>query len=98
MQGVPILTVSTIVIALAQLVRWAGLPDRWAPLTVAVLAAVGVGLWAVAAGPGTPGAAFDYFAAWVTVTTSAAGVFGFTRASFGRGRSEPRRRLRSRSA
>ena len=83
MQGVPILTVSAIVIALAQLVRWAGLPDRWAPLAVAVLAAVGVGLWAVAAGPAPPGAVFDYFAAWVSVATSAAGVFGFTRASFG---------------
>ena len=80
MQGVPILTVSAVVVALAQLVRWAGLPERWAPITVAVLAALGVGLWAAAAGPPAPGAAFDYFAAWVTVTTSAAGVFGFTRA------------------
>ena len=81
MQGVPILTVSAVVVALAQLVRWAGLPERWAPIVVAVLAAVGVGLWAIAAGPPTASAAFDYFAAWVTVTTSAAGVFGFTRAN-----------------
>jgi hypothetical protein len=86
MHGVPILTVSAVVVALTQLVRWAGLDERWAPAAVAVLAALGVGLWAAAAGPPAPSAAFDYFAAWVTVTTSAAGVFGFTRASSPGGR------------
>jgi hypothetical protein len=81
MHEVPALTVSAVVVALAQLVRWAGLPDHWAPITVAVLALVGVGLWAAAAGPDPSTTAFDYFAAWVTVATSAAGVFGFTRAT-----------------
>jgi DNA-directed RNA polymerase specialized sigma24 family protein len=88
MHEVPVLTVSAIVVALAQLVRWAGLPDRWAPVAVAVLALVGVGFWA-AAGPDPSTTAFDYFAAWVTVTTSAAGVFGFTRAGFRARRSHP---------
>jgi hypothetical protein len=80
------LTVSAVVVALAQLVRWAGLPERWAPVAVGTLAALGVGLWAVAAGPAPTSAAFDYFADWVSVATSAAGVFGFTRCCCGAGR------------
>ena len=81
MQVAGILTVSAVVVALTQLVRWAGVSDRWGPLVVVVLAGLGVGLWASAGGNGTPPGLFEYVAVWVSVATSAAGVFGFTRAT-----------------
>jgi hypothetical protein len=81
MQAASILTVSAVVVALTQLVRWAGVPDRWGPVVVVVLAGLGVWLWAGAGGNGAPPGPFDYVAAWVSVATSAAGVFGFTRAT-----------------
>lgn len=72
--------VSASVVALVQIVKWAGLRDRWGPLAVMVIAALGVGLWAFANEP-----TFDrslvwgYFAAWIVVATSAAGVYGLSR-------------------
>jgi O-antigen/teichoic acid export membrane protein len=79
--GEAIITVSAAVVALTQLVKWAGLPPQRAPLVVAGLAALGVALWGVSDGFFSRHDLFSYFAGWVAVATSAAGVFGFTRAA-----------------
>jgi hypothetical protein len=79
--GEAIVTVSAAVVALTQLVKWAGLPPTRAPLAVIGLAALGVALWGVSDGFFSRSDLFSYFAGWVAVATSAAGVFGFTRAA-----------------
>jgi hypothetical protein len=73
-------SVSAAVVALTQLVKWAGLPDKYGPLSVLLLALLGVGFWGWSEGDFTRAESFGYFAAWIVVATSAAGVFGFTRA------------------
>ena len=80
MDGQAIISVSAAVVALTQLCKWAGLPDKVGPLLVLALAAVGVAFWAYSQGNFGRAVAFDYFAGWVAVATSAAGVYGFTRA------------------
>jgi hypothetical protein len=80
MNGEAIVSVSAAVVALTQLVKWAGLPDKVGPLSVLVLAAGGVMFWGWTQGDITRASAFGYFAGWIAVATSAAGVFGFTRA------------------
>jgi hypothetical protein len=81
MDGQAILTVSAAVVALTQLAKWSGVPDKVGPLLVLVLAVVGVCFWGFAEGTFERTKAFEYFAGWIAVATSAAGVFGFTRAS-----------------
>ena len=83
MDGAAIVAVSAAVVALVQLVKWAGLPDKWGAAGVLVLALVGIVFWGWSEGTFERTQAFDYFAAWVAVATSAAGVFGFTRAASG---------------
>jgi O-antigen/teichoic acid export membrane protein len=83
MEGDAIVTVSAAVFALTQLIKWTGLPDRWGPASVLVLAALGVGIWVYSQGDFMREDAFELFAAWVAVATSAAGVFGFSRAAAG---------------
>ncbi len=81
MNGQAIISVSAAVVALTQLVKWAGLPDRMGPLSVLALSALGVVFWGWSVGDITRATSFGYFAGWIAVSTSAAGVFGFTRAS-----------------
>lgn len=81
MDGQAILTVSAAVVALTQLVKWGGLPDKLGPISVLVMALIGVAFWGYAEGTFERTKAFAYFAGWVAVATSAAGVFGFTRAT-----------------
>lgn len=82
MNGEQIVAVSAAVVALVQLVKWSGLPDRFGPLAVMALSAMGVALWAWGAGIiDVRPIAFALFAGWIAVSTSAAGVFGFSRAS-----------------
>ncbi len=81
MNGQAIISVSAAVVALTQLVKWAGLPDRMGPLSVLALSALGVVFWGWSTGDVTRASSFGYFAGWIAVSTSAAGVFGFTRAS-----------------
>lgn len=81
MDGAAIVAVSAAVVALTQLVKWSGLPDRLGPLAVLALSLLGVVFWAWSKGTFTQAQAFDYFAGWIAVSTSAAGVFGFTRAT-----------------
>lgn len=81
MDGAAIVAVSAAVVALVQLVKWSGLPDKWGPIAVLILALLGVAFWGYSKGTFERTQAFDYFAAWIAVATSAAGVFGFTRAA-----------------
>jgi hypothetical protein len=80
-----IVAISAAVVALVQLVKWAGLPDRRGPLVVLAFAFVGVMLYQVSYAPeGRIVLRTDIwpiFAAWIAVALSAAGVFGFTRAA-----------------
>lgn len=83
MNAEAIITVSAAVVALTQLAKWGRLvDDSRGPFAVLLLALVGVIVWAVSSEAG-----FDrhliwpYFAGWIAVATSAAGVFGFTRAA-----------------
>lgn len=79
MDGEAILSVSAAVVALTQLAKWGGLPDRRGPLAVLALAALGVAVWGFTKGQFEYTQAFSYFSGWIAVATSAAGVYGFTR-------------------
>jgi hypothetical protein len=74
-----VMTVSAAVVALVQFIKWSGLRDGYAPYAVAVTSALGVALWAWDNQVPLSGNAFKLFAGWVSVTLSAAGVFGFVR-------------------
>jgi hypothetical protein len=78
-----IIAVSAAVVALVQLIKWAGLRDSWGPVAVIALSVVGVMVWLVS-GDSWPPARTDVwpiFSGIIAVTLSAAGVFGFTRAT-----------------
>jgi O-antigen/teichoic acid export membrane protein len=79
MSAQDVITVSAAVVALVQLAKWAGVPDGKGPIVVLVLSLLGVAFWGYSVGNYTRETAFAYFAAWIAVSTSAAGVFGFTR-------------------
>jgi hypothetical protein len=81
MNGEAIISISAAVVALTQLIKWAGLKDNYGPLSVLVLSLLGVVFWGWSVGTFERAQAFSYFAGWIAVSTSAAGVFGFTRAS-----------------
>jgi len=81
MNGEAILAVSVFVVGLVSLVKWAGLPARVAPLAVLVAAAIGVGVWGWSAQSFERATVFEHLAGWVAVSMSAAGVYGFTRAT-----------------
>jgi hypothetical protein len=81
MTGEAIISISAATVALTQLAKWSGVPDRWGPLAVLVLAALGVALWGFTQESVARTDAFNYFSGWIAVATSAAGVFGFTRAA-----------------
>src|SRR5688572_19603920 len=80
MDGEAIISISAAVVALTQLVKWTGIPDKLGPIAVMVLSLIGVAMWAWSVGTFEQTQAFEYFAGWIAVTTSAAGIFGFTRA------------------
>lgn len=81
MNAEAIVSVSAAVVALTQLAKWSGLHDSKGPLVVLVLSLVGTVFYGWSSGDLTRTEAFGYFAGWITVATSAAGVYGFTRAS-----------------
>jgi hypothetical protein len=81
MNGEAIVSISAAVVALTQLVKWAGLKDNYGPLAVMVLSLIGTIFWSWSVGTFVRTEAFSYFSGWIAVTTSAAGVFGFTRAA-----------------
>lgn len=81
MNAESITAVSAAVVAITQICKWSGIPDRWGPLLVLLLSAIGVGVWAFSQDvlPMRTDL-FSYFAGWIVVAAAAAGVFGFTRA------------------
>ncbi len=81
MNGEAIISVSAAVVALVQLLKWSFLEDKYGPLAVLALALFGVVFWGYSEGTFERTNAFEYFAGWIAVATSAAGVFGFSRAS-----------------
>lgn len=76
-----IVAVSAAVVALTQLAKWSGLPDRHGAIAVLGLALVGVLFWGWSHDVLARAVAWDFFAGWISVAMSAAGIFGFTRAS-----------------
>lgn len=80
MDAQAVITVSAAVVALTQLFKWGFVPDRYGPISVIVLSAIGVAFWAWSSGDFSRATSFGYFAGWIAIATSAAGVFGFTRA------------------
>lgn len=80
MSGQAIVAVSASVVALTQLLKWGKIvSDQRGPLVVLVLALFGVGFWGWTTGDISRATAFGYFAGWISVATSAAGIYGFTR-------------------
>jgi len=75
-----IVAISAAVVALTQLVKWSGLPDKMGPLAVLLFSLGGVLFWGWSYEALSRHAAFEFFGAWISVATSAAGIFGFTRA------------------
>lgn len=82
MDAQAIMIISTAVVALTQLAKWGRLVDdskgSWAVLAFAFLGVVLYGISNEA--ELTRHIVWPYFTGWVAVATSAAGVFGFTRA------------------
>lgn len=82
MDAQAVITVAAAVTALTQLLKWSNvIPDRYGVFAVLGLALLGVLLWAYSQPTWDRAATFAYFAGWVAVATSSAGVFGFTRAA-----------------
>lgn len=81
MSGQAIMAVSASIVALTQLLKWGKIvSDQRGPLVVLILALIGVGFWGWTTGDISRATAFGYFAGWISVATSAAGIYGFTRA------------------
>jgi hypothetical protein len=80
-----IVTVSAVVVTLVQLAKWAGLREVYGPAAVLGFSFFGVVIWVLSEGSWPPGRtdAWPIFAGFIAVATSAAGVFGFTRAAAG---------------
>jgi hypothetical protein len=81
MNGEAIIAVSALVTALTQIVKWAGLPDKFGPVAVLILAAIGTAVWAYSAGDFNQSTTFAYVSGWAAISLASAGIFGFTRAS-----------------
>lgn len=86
-------TIGAAVVALTQLAKWALTQWRgdraagFGPLVVLSVSALGVALWAISR-PALPTRLdiWTYFAAWIGVATSAAGIYGLVRAVTPEGR------------
>ncbi len=81
MNAEAIVSVSAAVVALTQIIKWQGMRDQWAPIVVLFNALLGCALWAYSRGDFARATVFSYFAGWISVSLTAAGVFGFTRAA-----------------
>jgi hypothetical protein len=76
-----IVAVSAAVVALTQLCKWGGVDNKYGPIAVIGLSLCGVLFWGWSHDALSRAGSFDFFAGWITVATSAAGIYGFTRAS-----------------
>lgn len=80
-----IVSVSALVVALVQLSKWARMPEEYGPAAVLGFSLLGVAAQ-VFGGDQWPPDRLDtmpILTGWAAVATSAAGVFGFTRAAVG---------------
>jgi hypothetical protein len=76
-----VVMVSGLVVALTQVAKWSGIPDKRGPIVVLVLS-LGVTIFLAWTQTNfTRKTALDYFAVFVNVLLASAGVFGFTRAA-----------------
>lgn len=83
MDAQAIITISAAVVALVQILKWSSVvPDKWGPIAVLVVSLFGVALWGYSEGTFVRAQLFNYFSGWISVSLSAAGVFGFTRAAY----------------
>ncbi len=75
------LTIGAVVVPLTEVVKFfAPVPQRWGILVAAFWSALGVALWGYSqATPFDHTQAFDYFAGFASVLTTAAGVYGFVK-------------------
>lgn len=76
-----IMSISAAVVALTSLLKWAGVKDHYGPGAVLAVSLLGVLFWGWSNAALSRESAFDFFAGWVAVSMSAAGVYGFSRAS-----------------
>jgi hypothetical protein len=85
MSAEAIVTVSAVVVTLVQLAKWAGLREVYGPAAVLGFSLLGVAVWVLSEGSWPPGRTdvWPIFSGCIAVATSAAGVFGFTRAAVG---------------
>jgi len=81
MQANDIVAVSAAVVTLTQLIKWGGLHDRYGPVAVLALSLLGTMFWGWSHMAFSRATAFEFFVGFLAITTSAAGFFGFTRAS-----------------
>lgn len=75
MTATDIAAVSVAVVGLAQLVKWSGLPDRWAPAAVFGIALLSTLLCAWSRSTLARATAFDLFAASIAGALTASGVY-----------------------
>jgi hypothetical protein len=81
MNAQAVLTISAAVVGLTQLIKFSKVvPDSYGLYVSVGLAALGVAVWGVSQPVVYRTEAFDYFAGWIAVATSASGVFGIARA------------------
>jgi hypothetical protein len=76
-----VVTVSGLVVALTQVAKWMGVPDRRGPIVVLALSLSMAIILAWSQNNFGRKTAIDYLAVFVNVLLASAGVFGFTRAA-----------------
>lgn len=82
MESEAVISVSAAVVTLVTLLKWAGVKDRYGPLAVLAGSLLGVALWGYSSDtPFNQTQIFSYFTGLLAVMTSAAGIYGFTRAT-----------------
>lgn len=79
MDAAAAVTVGALVAGIAQVLKWAKLPDHYGPLALIVLSAAGTGLWVYSKGQYSRDLLFDIVMAATNVMLASAGIFGFTR-------------------
>lgn len=85
MNAEAIVSVSALVVALVQLAKWARMPEEYGPAAVLGLSLLGVAAQVFGSTDWPPDRldTMPILTGWAAVATSAAGVFGFTRAAVG---------------
>jgi hypothetical protein len=80
MDATAILTVSGFALTATALLRWAGVPSRWGAPTSALVSLIGVAVWTLSQEASVDRTwTFGLLAGWVTITSTAAGVYGFVK-------------------